>query len=810
MPDDPLAPAQQPAEETSHPPFASRLGAVRIPRPGVRFTIAVFLFINLLLLAGYLWSRGGQTIHVRVEARGNEFAAYIDGQLRARGEFDAPEAGGLSLELEDTVSHNIPSLPKPRGIDSIRVTDLETGEVLFEDDFASGYGPGWTETSGTFKGSGVLDTEGPGVLTIADQSWRNIAVEAEYQNITSGTIRVRALDGDTGVEYRFQPFRDPGNALLLMDQGQPVDRVGGGSIELNRVESIKSLVAMTLRFYPIALLLLALGFVLVVSLQFITLPSLPAGLAATGHSLPWFALGVLVGGAFAVTLYLNYAVGSHMPHVPDEISYIFQAKLLASGQFTASPPPVPDAFHFTAPFAPLVKVINGAWVSVYPFGHPFLLAIGVKFGVVWLVPPVVGAATVALVFLIGREIHSTRVGLVAALLLATSPFFLMTASNFMSHNTAAFYLLASLLFLVMIDRRPILYGVLAGVFFGLLFNTRPFTAVALMPPFAVFLLSWLLSEGQRRVSAQKIGAFIAGGLLMLVAYLLYNYGTTGGVLESGYSSGGNLGERIGFDGNHSVALGIQNEKTWIAYLLLVLNGWPQYIGFMFVLLPFLLGTRSRWDWFLLVCVVSVMAALILYWSHSVIHGPRYWYEMLPLLILLAARGADIAAERLAAAAGQFRRILFGVDQRPTWAGVFVVYLFVFALVGSGLYGWLLGQQEGWRGVPLMPQNATALEHFWEMDDRLAELIDEADVHNALILVDNCPDDWQCYGSVSWMNSPMLDGDIVFARDLEGQRAEVIQAFPARDVYLAAYWLPSLMPYEPPPLDQEPPAQGAVQ
>ena len=101
----------------------------------------VFLVINLILLVGYLWSRGGQTVHLRVEARGDQFAAYIDGQLRAKGEFDARTRGGLVLILGDP--EDIPSLPTPRGIDFVRVTDLTTGRLLFQDDFSSGYRREW-------------------------------------------------------------------------------------------------------------------------------------------------------------------------------------------------------------------------------------------------------------------------------------------------------------------------------------------------------------------------------------------------------------------------------------------------------------------------------------------------------------------------------------------------------------------------------------------------------------------------------------------------------------------------------------------
>ena len=758
---------------------------LRTQRPYLTIGFAIFLVVNVVLLAGYLWSRGGQTIHVRVEADGDQFTASIDGKLHAEGEFDAPNQGGIILILNDT--QNIPSLPKPRGVDSVRVTDLDTGEVLFEDDFSSGFGPEW-QASGTFSSEdGVLGVRGRGVLALTDVPWRNYAVDVKYKNIEGGSIALRARDGGTDVTYGFRPFRHLDNGLTLREEGQALAGVSGRSIELSKSGTIRSLVAMTLNPYPFVLLLLALGFVAVVVLQFIGVPRVPFGLPSVPPDLAWYAAAVIVGGAFGVTLFLNYSFVSRLPHVPDAVSYIFQAKLLASGHLAAPPPPVQEVFEFFNP--PFIFLADDKWASKYPFGHPLMLALGVRLGAIWLIPPLVGAASVALVFAIGRKVFSARVGLLAALFLATSPFFLMTASNFMPHNTAVFYLLGALLFLAIIDRRPFLYGLLAGLFFGLVFNTRPLTAIALIPPFGLYLLILLLPRGRRLTGVTQVSAFAVGGLMMLGAYWLYNLGTTGEAFTSGYQAGG---EGVGFGGNHTASLGIQNEQAQMAFLLLVVNGWPRYVGLMFVLLPFILATRHRWDWFLLSCAVAVMGVYTLWAGNGVMHGPRYWYEALPFLVLLAARGADRAAEVLANGAGWLRRALLGGEGRPLWAGVLVVYAVVLALVGGSVYGWLLGNQDGWH-ADFVPDRATSLRGFNQIDDRLVGLIDEAGLDNALVLVEVCPH-WWCYGNVFWMNSPTLDGDIVFARDLEGRRAELFQAYPDRAVYVATYTSPSLVPF----------------
>ena len=809
----PVSRAQGTAEAATREVPDRGLTRLRLPFRVGRFRIsvafAVFLVINLILLSGYFWSRGGQTTHVRVEARGNVFTAYVDGRLHAQAELDAPAEGGLALALQDT--QNIPSLPSPRGIDYVRVTDLATGEVLFEDDFSSGYGPAWTDVSGAFSSEdGVLGVQRNGFLVITDRSWDNVAVDVEYKNIQGASILLRAEDSRTGVAYNLRPFRHYDNALAVLDQGEVLERVPGARIEPGGDELIKSLVAMTLKAYPLTLLLLSLGFIAVAVLQFASVLGLPFSFArdrlrAAGFSLPfklgrltsalpWLAAGAVAGGAFGVTLFLIYSYASQMPHVQDSVSYIFQAKVLASGGLAAAAPPAIEAFNFEDP--PFVVLNDGKWASVYPFGHPLALAIGLRLGAMWLVPPLLGAASVLIIFAIGKKVFNTRVGLLAALLLAASPFFYMTASNFMSHNTFVFYLLCSLLFLTMSDKRPVLYSVLGGLLFGLAFNTRPLESLALILPFGLLLLSRLLPRDRWRTGVQQVAGFMAGGLLMLAAYLLYNYGTTGDPFTNGFSAGG-FGGNLGFGGEHSVNLGIRNVQVQMAFLLLVLNGWPQYIGLMFVVLPLVLGTRHRWDWFLLTCAVLVIAAYVFFIGHGVMHGPRYWYAATPFLILLAAHGADRAAVLLADAAGFVRRALFGGGRPPVWAGVLVVYALIAALIGGGVYGWLLGNEVSWQAT-FVPNQATSLQGFNGMDDRLVELVNDAGLENALVLVDGTCPNWQCYGSVFWLNSPALDGDVVFARDLEEYRAELLQAFPDRAVYAATYNALSLVPFSPTP------------
>ncbi len=776
--------------------------AVRLMPRGPRLTVGqmslgLALAVNLLIAGAYLWSRGGQTTHVRLEAQGNQFAAYVDGKLQVQANLEAPASGGFDLGLEDT--RVVPSLPQPRGIDSIRVTNLDNGEVLFEDDFSTlplkGSG-GWTDVIGpAVVADGILGANNAAVtLRMDDRGWSDYAVDVTYRNITSGSVTVRSgLDG-SGIDYNFRPFRHFDNRLAPLDKGKAVKEYGGPRLRMDRAETMKSMLSMTLRPYPYALALLALGAVAVFALA-------SGGWLLNRHgrafaislpdSIAWIGAGALAVAVFGVTLFINYSYGSHIIHIPDEVSYLFQAKILASGRFAADPPPVPESFDFF--FPSLIVTSHGKFASVYPFGHPLVLAVGMRIGAVWLIPPLLGAGCVAMTFAIGRRLFNARTGMLAALMMAASPFFLMNASSFMSHNTAVFYILAALLFLSFADRRPVLFPLLSGVFFGLLFNTRPLTSIALAFPFGVMLLSFLLPRAQRARGAKQIGAFVLGGLLMLVAYWLYNFGTTG-TFQGGYQVSGDVGQVVGFGGKNTVANGMQNELVQLAFFSLVLNGWPRYIGLMFVLLPFILGTTSKWDWFMLACAVAVMGVYTLYLENGVAYGPRYWYESLPFLMFLAARGAERAAEVLADAVHRLWQRWPGTanSQRPLWASVIIVYALAISLICLGSYRWLLGDAQHWR-VDQMPARARDMRSYNGADDRLITLLQKMKLKNALVLTKPCSN-WQCIGTVFWLNSPTFDGDVVYARYLPAKNAEVFAKYPDRAVYTATYLPPSIVPY----------------
>ncbi|MBI5288413.1 MAG: glycosyltransferase family 39 protein [Chloroflexi bacterium] len=761
--------------------------------------VGIAILANLIVLVAYVWSRGGQTTDVTVLMIGNDAGIAVDGKFAwAVADVEgAPAAGGVLLTLSDTTS--LPSLPGPRGITSVQVLDHNDGRVLFEDDFAGGPSPEWRISGDLIVQDGVVGSRGDAQMALTGRDWKDYAVHVKYRNVQSAQIIMRARDDGYGIVATVRPFHwnEDVSKWVSLEAGRSGSAGVGVPIRLARAESMKSLVAMVTRPYPYLLLLVLVGAFGVAVVRLLPSAIVRQADMLVPRASVSYVVAALMFVVFAVVLRFNVLYRDHMPYVPDSIAYIFQAKIFASGHLTADPPPVRGAFDFfvPAPFA----LTDSTWAAQYPFAHPLMLAFGQIFGAPWIIPPMLAAASAGLIFLVGRRVYNDRAGLIAAILLATSPFFIMNASDLMSHNTAGFFLLTSLACLMRFDRKPIIFGALAGLGFGLLLNTRPLTALALTPPFGAYLLLQLLPREDRLKCAKGLAAFVAAAAVFALLFLGWNYRITGDAFQTGYqatgvtffptdsggTSSGGVGNALGLGGSHQGSIGIKNERIKMGLKLMVLHGWPQFIGIGLSLLPFLLGTRKIQDWFFLACAATTTGAWVGYESTGVMYGPRYWYEAMPFLILLAARGADRAADLLSSTVTSIRAGDLVSEEREAWAGRVLVYGFVGVLVLVSVYGWLLGQRTTW-DADLVPNNASAMCCVLGLDDRIHRMVQEQDVHDALVLVDPCDNNFVCYGSVFWRNNPTLDGDIVYAKDIPERRQEIIDAYPGRDVYVATY------------------------
>lgn len=370
----------------------------------------------------------------------------------------------------------------------------------------------------------------------------------------------------------------------------------------------------------------------------------------------------IAAGTLSVLAYQRH------PHIPDEIAYLFQARLLASGTIWAPTPPVPDAFS-----VPFTLELNGRWFSAMPSGWPFLLAVFVIAGVPWILNPLLGALNVVLVARVVRGWYGTtgdtrramRLGTLAAVLLAVSPWHLFLAMSFMSHTLSLTLALVATLTLMrsFADERPWRL-LLSGACIGIVALNRPLEGAAV----ALMLGFWCLlrERGRLRIMATvwlAIGSMITGALLPLYNYLLTGSATTFPVMlyfDRVYGAGSNalgFGANRGFDWRgldplpgHGLPDVIINTLLNTFQVNTELLGWS--IGSLVLTWVLVLQRqRLRADVALIAGLLCLVGVQHLYWfSGGPDFGARYWFLAIVPLVALSARAIEVLRGSLAAAA----------------------------------------------------------------------------------------------------------------------------------------------------------------
>ena len=111
-------------------------------------------------------------------------------------------------------------------------------------------------------------------------------------------------------------------------------------------------------------------------------------------------------------------VFERLPHLEDEMAYLYQARVFAGGNIVIDSPQPANAY-----WQPFVVDYSqtGKRFSKYTPGWSALLAIGVLPGYEHIINAFLATLTVALVYRLGREIFNPDAGIIAALLTAFSP-----------------------------------------------------------------------------------------------------------------------------------------------------------------------------------------------------------------------------------------------------------------------------------------------------------------------------------------------------------------------------------------------------
>lgn len=357
--------------------------------------------------------------------------------------------------------------------------------------------------------------------------------------------------------------------------------------------------------------------------------------AAGTRSLSAFpSFEILAAGALAAfVLVISSHVGAYAGGA-DSSGYLIGARILAHGDVSVPIRPVSRLSSDTLPtwaYSPLGlrPLGSDALVPTYPIGLPL---------VVVAMSPLIGLdaaahatmvslalAGVLLTMWLARAWGLSRMGsLFAALMLATSPLYLIMSLNLMSDTPALVWLTAAVL-LAWHSRRHPLWAGAAGVAFAMAVLTRATNILAIVPIAVCLGISW------RRWCWLAIGGL--PGAVLLVRFNLSAYGAA---LTTGYGDYSSLFTVA------NVALSARNYVDWLPVELTP-------IGVLALGVPALLRRSPRLTAVLLSWIVPFLVFHSFYFfTHETWWSLRFLLPAFPPMIvgsLLVGRAVLVSAGR---------------------------------------------------------------------------------------------------------------------------------------------------------------------
>ncbi len=198
----------------------------------------------------------------------------------------------------------------------------------------------------------------------------------------------------------------------------------------------------------------------------------------SGQNLPWFSahadtLCILAILAFSTIFFIN--LGSGPLWAADEQTYSQWAfHMIRSGDYLT--PWAYGELTFWIAKPPLIMWLMSLAYQVF----------GVSNFATRLCSPIFGALSLVIVFYLGKKLYNRQVGFLAALVLGTFTTFYVFARHAMTDVPFAFFILASIYFLILSEKteKTNRHAALSGLFFGLALMTKQIQA--LLIPLIIF------------------------------------------------------------------------------------------------------------------------------------------------------------------------------------------------------------------------------------------------------------------------------------------------------------------------------------
>ncbi len=493
----------------------------------------------------------------------------------------------------------------------------------------------------------------------------------------------------------------------------------------------------------------------------------------------------VVAGVLAVWLSLDLFPYRSFNH--DEGVYLKQAAMLLEGRLVLDPP-VEGALR------PWFFVAQDG--ILYPKYAPVtaaIFAVGMVVGLPQLSLGFVAAAAVGFTYATTAEVFDPSVGLAAAVLLVSSPLFLIQSAVFLPYLPTFAILLVfawSYLRAHRLDNRRL--AALAGAAAGLAFFSRPYTAVLFALPFVGHAIVESYRGGRRALTRQLTVATV--GLLGVALAIGYNWYMTGAPLTFPYQvfgplDGPGFGRRALLDHEVVYDLGLAVESHRIA-LDAYTTRWSAAAPFGVLLAIGGLGValRSGRDidarrLVLAGLVPAVLAGQFAFWGSlnaiGNLDAPGFGlmghlgpYYHVPLLLPTAAFGG-LALVR--ATKWMLPRLTAMDGYRALAASL------ALTLALSGIAG-----VAGFTVADPVDQNRVVTDYY----DEAYEPIESAEFDRALVYLPTPHGNWLAHPFQYLRNDPDFGGDVVYAQD---RRVFAVRdAFPDRILHRFGYrgeWVP---------------------
>ena len=340
----------------------------------------------------------------------------------------------------------------------------------------------------------------------------------------------------------------------------------------------------------------------------------------------------------SLSLAISFYVFEAIPRVTDTNAQYVHAKMLAQGHLTFPSHKLPQFFDFDH------MINNGRWYSQFPPGHLFFLALGHRLHIPWIVNPLLGMLSLLAIYFLARETHGELTSRTAAVLALLCPFVVFMSSEYMSHATALLFTTLFILFFVKSVRTPrVRDAILAASALGIVFITRPLTALAVSIPWIAHGIHALVENPRKYVRLYVLMTVVF--VLFVMTQLGFNYLTNGDPLAYGYAlvhgeehvpQFGPIPGSYG-GGTHTLWRGIGQAFNNLNGLNFFLFRWP-FPSLIFVLALFLSFSRNRINYLFLATLFSLLGMHLFYFFQDWCFGPRFVYEASGVLIILTASG----------------------------------------------------------------------------------------------------------------------------------------------------------------------------